>query len=386
MNNLFVASSGLNPWAPIKRERLVKIETCLRELYPKKFFLHQFGRDTVASDMHVVKRLLLNSQRYENISALAEIGDVLKFCRSNMPVLWKQLTQQLGNSRNYEATLYEAFVARGLSKSGLSYENNHVINGTPLDGHITYRGDSFVVECKKLFAPKLDEFNQLERGLSTILASTVDRPIFGPYVLEVLFGRPMEGRAIQILNELLGEAYSTFVGNAQSFATTYEISRQHVTLRIIPHSILHVPAESDAKQLVLRWDITSGPTFKQDGQATINLSGGFNYSNAEVIDKLRDALSQARKQHKKLVGSRLIIFVDSQELGDGQLGVLHQNEMLLRDDVIPRIRDVVKDDIVIVTRRTYDLSKARFKFYSFNDAKYQPLLERIKRGFAPQRN
>lgn len=379
--NLFSLSSVLSIRRIHDRTRIDRIRTVLSDTFKPTFFEHQFGQDGEVWDLHIVKRLLIGWNSPPCVSALYEVCDLLEFVKQYSPKLDATLKEQVGNPNNYWSTLSEAFVARAILRSGINFTADHVVNGTPLDGYMSFNNEPFNVECKKPFAPRQEEFDVMRRVLDTLVVDSLKRSFVGGYTIEVRIGRPFNGAALTSLKTLLKGAYLDFRDQGLQFNQTHVSQSENVRLRIIPYTVLLEGFETDESFMYVQMDIGKVEAIGDQVYANMNLRTSITYSQQEVMDKLIKTIKSAVKQKVKHGSDRSVIFIDSQELPDFQFGLLYQNEMLKDQDVKTAIHKARKDNIVIIAKRTYTDKGAVVQYHPFYSAKDQNLINQLRRGF-----
>jgi len=149
---------------------------------------------------------------------------------------------------------------------------------------------------------------------------------------------------------------------------------------MIPFGCLDPGDGTDQTTLVVTYVVGPMNSGDSTGSCSVKISLDMSYTNEAVFEKIKGSVQAARRQHKRK-GMRVIVFMDSQELPDLQVGILQFNEMLNNGDTRKRILNFLKNDILIVTRRLYSQHNRPALLHVFCPPEDRPLIKVIMEGF-----
>lgn len=378
-------SSSLNPRPLYKRRAIRMIEECLRSSFPKSFFVHEFGLDGAAWDVNPILRMLLQPKKSGMVKALLETCHLIRYAQEKQPLLHHELLQQLSNPVKFQATLYEAYIAFRLTGPRLNYKCDSYAEGVPLDGTFEFDQRTYRVECKQPFSPKSEELDVLRRVVNKVSDELGRVGVYGGYGLAVRLTRPAKTTALAEADDLIRSAIQNLSRHKQNQASEIKSPSGALTIDLLPLGTLDPGKTSSDTELVARIEINpEGHTAADTSMAFAHFSWSFTYSQDAIVNRLRDIIQRARKQHHQRDSETLLICVDSPELDDFRLGLFQANDGLAETETRNRIHSVLNNCIVLVTRRIYTGRKVIHRAYIFNNPEDQRLAEHIKGIFAPK--
>ncbi|MGV9013744.1 MAG: hypothetical protein ACOH13_14215 [Flavobacteriales bacterium] len=375
-------SSWLHPkGAMFDRQHVDHVFTFLRGYFPAKFFLHQFGLDQKIADVHILKRLLLNVGVPQCFAALLETADILEYAEQHFPALALKFRQEQRNATNFSATLYEAKIAMVLMNSDMHYENDALIKGTRLDGLLTFQGEPFIVECKKLTVPKQPDFDCLRRAMDQLIERPIaSRSIHG-YKLVVAIGRPAQTDAIHHLTMLQGQLGKRCQEMDPKVMESISCNSGAVTLTLIPHGCLDPGQITDDETLVASLDMSAVESVRELNSRYVAGSMHMSYSDGDVLEKIRSTIKAAKRQHRGK-GRRMIIFLDSQEFPDLEQAILCNSNVLDQLESTLKLSRSLNGCLLVVTRRRYSAGQRSITVNYYCRKMDQPLGRAIVDAFA----
>lgn len=372
-----IHSSPLAP-KPLYPRRVVNfIHRSLQDVFPASFFDHVFGFDIAARDMNVINRLLLSSKDLGAIGALAETAILIHYIREKQQELYQQLLHQTANPVQFQATLCEAYIAHGLARLGIQYSCSTTAAGVPLDGFFTLGEQRFRIECKQPFIPDSEDFEALNRILSKASIELSAHGVVGTYGIAIRVTRPVKPIVMSEASHLIAQALKRLSFGKLTIAEELVSPSKQLAIDLLPYGVLDPGKTTSEKELVVRLEVNpERDTPENVPNASVHFSSDFSFTNDDVIDRLRDIIQLARKQHRNRGDEQLVVCVDSQEHNDFRLGLLQANDSLERADVRQRIESAAGNAVVLVTRRVYTTSPRKHKAYVFNCAPH-PVLEKV---------
>ncbi|MEZ4808351.1 MAG: hypothetical protein R2815_12885 [Flavobacteriales bacterium] len=375
-------SSEFAPRRLYTRAIVNSIHTILKGFYPNGRIIHKFGQDQSLADVGIVKRLLMRPLHRVSVFALSEIANLITFCKLEQTSLYENLQHQIRNPRQFQASLFEAFIARQLKTIGLDYVCEAVVNGKPRDGYFPYLNEKWVVECKQQFAPAVDEFDIMRRVIDQVIMQLNRHKIVGGGGLVFRLARPANAKAISSATRLLNEVFLKISDGDVPVDRASQWSESQMTIEVLPLGVLDPGYRTTDTELVARIEIN--PANQSAAIALtvpISIQFDFGYSRETVIKKLRTIIQDAREQHRDLGTEKLLICIDSQELPDLQLGLL-QGSNLLDDEVVrQRVSSVVEDAVVFVIQRQYLTAGLRYQAYALYDPQHKSFAQHVIQSF-----
>lgn len=334
----------------------------LRQFFPAAYFIHSFGTDQSLQSIGIVKRLLMSPLNRISFVALDEICALLTYAITKQPALAKNLRLQAkaANARQFQASLYEAFIARQCSGLGLDYACDVKVAGKRRDGTFAYKGGEWIVECKQQFAPRVDEFDIMRRAVDQVLLQLRRIGVEGGGGLVIRVKRPAQESAVMAVHRLFSEVIAVFSKPMTTDATAPSFIDASARIDFLPLGFLDPGARTTDEEFIARIEINpEGQTPSISATAPISIGIDFGYTREKVLQKLEGIILDAQEQHKDRGNRRLMICVDSQELPDLEFGLLQGSDMLAEEASQRRVKAAVNDAMVVITQRRYTEKSAK---------------------------
>ena len=375
-------SSRFAPKPLFSRQAVELVERVLAQSFPSSFFDHTYGRDQTAWDINIVSRLLITPKSKMALRALVEICQLLEYAKVRQPALHEALQQQMFSPVQFQASLYEAYIAVRLERSGLAYQCGTKENGKPLDGFFSFGTTMCRVECKQPFTPNANESDVMRRVIDKTILELGRVGVGRGFGFALRLNRPVAPTVVHEASELVKRAIQLLSEGGQKLPPDLVVKAKGCSIDLLPVGVIDPGKTSSDSELVARIEVNAEhDTPDTTATASVHISWGFSYLDSEVVDRLRDMIQRARKQHKGRASDKLIVCVDSQELNDFRFGLLQANETLERASTQQRIRSVLSDTIVLVTRRLYSGQRMVHKGYVFNKDNDQALGDHLRKVF-----
>jgi hypothetical protein len=385
VNAANILSSPYNPRPLYERSLVISIENTLRNTFPDTFYIHKYGNDGVVRDVNPIKRYLISPDKIGVTQALYELCLLIEYTRDRQPALFNEVKSNMYDAVKFQAILYEAFIAQRLELFNVNYKCDMRIHGRPLDGSFLRDGQQYRVECKQPFAPNSDELETLRRVVERVhlVIHRVDvRCGFG---ITLRLKRPAQPSILTEANGLITNAIHKLAVERVKTASVLTSPSGKFAIDLLPLGALDPGTRSTENELVARVEVDPEQRTSTGGVGYALYKFSFSYKQSQIIDRLRNIVKAARKQHHDRTHEKLIICVDSQELDDFRLGMFQATNFLEDPITIRRIQSVLNKCIVLVTRRIYNPSGATLKSYVFNEPEDQAMADFLKSAFTAQR-
>lgn len=365
-NDALTYSSHLAIKPLYNRDVVNRVYSVLDSFFPSSFFDYTFGKDEALRKIGLIKRLLLNPKNPALVIALKEVSDILCYAEKSQPTLWENLKKQKDNPDQFQATLYEAFIASRFERLGHTYRTDEAPEGKPIDGRVNLGNRLCRIECKMQFAPKRDEFDVLRRSVDELLMAVGESGVGGGFGIVLRIHRPATPRCIESVRVIVRKIFAKYEINGYQFTDREVLESPGAEIEVLPLGAIDSGERSTDSVFVARLEANpQGFTSADIKSAPIELQSLFFYSKKDVMAKLQDVIKKARKQHRKRGLDKLIICIDSQELPDFQLGMFQGINMLEDSLIRADVLNLIGDSALIITRRIYHEAGVDLKTYLF---------------------
>ncbi|TDW97121.1 hypothetical protein [Dinghuibacter silviterrae] len=303
---------------------------------------------------------LLRGRDYEaGIEALLEIAELIEYMNGLDESIRATFRDLRSDPRCQRDFFFELYVFRKLDRAGIVNEKKVMHGVQELEGTCLLEGKPFLFECRKLYAPRLDEMDIKCRVFQDLTLVGERLKHACGMICTIHFNKPIQGRHRDNFSSKIRQFFTGFNQLTAIPDIQYIHNDNLGTFKAVNYdkAVLEKIEQEQDYEILYYLEQTDEiaenglPLFK--GKIITN----FHLSKAEVYKKFKQVLKEKKKQHKRTGFEHQVIFLDSESINELYFG-LFANDRVYDIEEVKRVYNELKlDCIVCVIRRDYRMPR-----------------------------
>jgi hypothetical protein len=351
-----VLSSPFNIGKKLSRQKVSFIYDTLVSFFGLKYFDVKGNVDKPLKKISWLHSLLANNTHIGCVSALYEVALLIEYSKTLENSIQKELRDLKRNPENLRTFFFELYIFNFLDKKNIPNRKKIKLNDQELEGTCILFGNEYLFECRKIFMPKLNEFDVMRRLMTEFWFESKKINKGYGMICTVSLKRPIKGEHYSVFEKKIKKYFADFNEFKETIAKIeYIIEDEFGSFKVIDYdeaSLIEIKAAK--KYDVLFYVVPPlNPIRNVPNKYDIKITCNFFIFQNALYKKTESVLKEKKDQHKNSVFKNKIFFIDSESFPELQMG-LFQNENMFDYNKVKSIYDKLNiTNIVCIIRRHY---------------------------------
>jgi len=375
-------SSTLNPNEIFDRKAVNEVYYTLKNCFGEEYFILQAN-----TDLSWIHSLISNYNQVGCISAIFEIASIIIYCQKELDETFlSKICELKGNPDNLRSYFQELYTYRLLDRNQIANRKKPIFNNQELEGTCTILNHEFLFECRKLYAPNVEQLNTLctiiEKFFRCIESMNKGIGLIATIKLKDRNAKSNKDKFIKKIKTFTNE----FNFRNDFGIIPYCISDNTGEFSIINYDkidLLEIESKKD-------YDILAKiipPEYEAPHRINIYkffLYTEFSITQDKATENLINFIKEKKKQHKNSPIKQKIFFFDSEFMPEIRLGLINSEDIINKAKIKNFIESTSSDIVLCITIRNYFGLIPQVKILTFAKEKYYNVchsLESLKTNF-----